>query len=209
MGLAEDLNSDPIKMKNPVVKYIILIDLAEIALTVFLGIFSTPFKLNYFWKMLTSFGKIERALPFQSSSNKRSLWKTALFLIFALCVIIFDLVLWGSSAQNLGLFLKRFGPVYVSYFLIFVQQILFCVFARLIRVKIEDLNGVFRSGLEQNGENQWISVMKVKQKVYKNALTYERLNDFMRLIEEIEDVIEAINDFFGVHTLVNFQKKFF
>ncbi|XP_064214276.1 gustatory receptor for sugar taste 43a [Tribolium castaneum] len=210
LGLTEDLNSAPIRMKNPIVKYIILIDLGEVAVTVLAGILTTPFKLPYFWKMLTGFGKIEQVLPphHAPEEKKRSFWAVTIFLVLAASVIFFDVVVWGLSASDLGVFFKRFLPVYVSYLLIFVQQIPFCFFVRVIRLKIEDLNGAFRAGLErvQNGENQWISVMKVNKqpKVIqgKSALSYERLNEFMRLVEEIEDVIEAINGFYGVHTLL-------
>ncbi|XP_044260941.1 gustatory receptor for sugar taste 43a-like [Tribolium madens] len=204
VGLTEDLNSAPIRMKNPVVKYIIMIDLGEIVVTVLAGILTSPLKLSYFWKMLAGFGRIEQVLPsyYPPEEKNRCLWGVVIFLVLASSVIFFDFVVWGLSVSDLGVFFKRFLTVYVSYFLIFVQQIPFCFFVRLIRLKIEDLNGAFRAGLEraQNMENQWISVMK-KVKQQKVVLTYERLNDFMRLVEEIEEVIEAINGFYGVHTL--------
>ncbi|KAJ3618363.1 hypothetical protein MTP99_006365 [Tenebrio molitor] len=213
IGLCDDLDADrSIRMQNPNIKYIIFFDLGEIIATVFVGIVTAPFKLKYFWKILNGLGRMDLILaPHYSTvdERRRCLITIASTLTVISSILIYDVILWSLNTSQLSVFFQRFTTLYITYFLVFVQQIPFCFFARLIRRRIEGLNYALDLGLttvqKNNVNNQWVSC--VKSRNYKNAksvdvFSYDRLNDFMKLVEETDDVVEAVNDFCSVHTLL-------
>ncbi|KAJ3618360.1 hypothetical protein MTP99_006364 [Tenebrio molitor] len=172
IGLCDDLDADrSIRMQNPNIKYIIFFDLGEIITTVFVGIVTAPFKLKYFWKILNGLGRMDLILaPHYSTvdERRRCLITIASTLTVISSILIYDVILWSLNTSQLSVFFQRFTTLYITYFLVFVQQIPF--FFR-------------QTDQEQN-------------------TSYDRLNDFMKLVEETDDVVEAVNDFCSVHTLM-------
>ncbi|KAJ3634941.1 hypothetical protein MTP99_007881 [Tenebrio molitor] len=187
IGLCDDLDADrSIRMQNPNIKYIIFFDLGEIIATVFVGIVTAPLQIKIFLENLE-----------RSRTNGPDPCPSLFNIISS--ILIYDVILWSLNTSQLSVFDQRFTTLYITYFLVFVQQIPFCFFARLIRRRIEGLNYALDLGLttvqKNNVNNQWVSC--VKSRNYKNAksvdvFSYDRLNDPMKLVEETDDVVEAV-----------------
>jgi hypothetical protein len=129
IGLCDDLDADrSIRMQNPNIKYIIFFDLGEIITTVFVGIVTAPFKLKYFWKILNGLGRMDLILaPHYSTvdERRRCLITIASTLTVISSILIYDVILWSLNTSQLSVFLQRFTTLYITYFLVFVQQIPF------------------------------------------------------------------------------------
>ncbi|RZB40599.1 gustatory receptor for sugar taste 43a-like [Asbolus verrucosus] len=213
-GLAEDLHaSDSVRMRNSTVKYVTLVDLGEVIVTVFVGIIVTPFRLKYLWKILTCFYKIDAVIPQKLVKVERR--RTIISIIIAigcvLFVLTYELYLWGEISDKSGLlwvFMKRYFILFSTYFMVFIQEMPYWNFARLIRKRIEGLNGCLQTGLHffKNLTKLWITPVKMKDSHKKNSgsfgiLSYERVINLMKIYELINDAIDATNDFCGVSIL--------
>ncbi|KAJ3651866.1 hypothetical protein Zmor_017873 [Zophobas morio] len=211
LGLNEDLPIEhSIRMKNSLIKYIVVVDVGEIVVTVFTGVLTTPFKLKYFWKILNSFTKMEKVFSIHRTSDERqrSILYMGVSLTIVAFVLAYDAVLWIINASDMSVFFKRYTALYILYFLVFIQEFPFYFFARLVKRNIENLNGALKRGLEEvlrTQNKQWAPIIKLGQEHPVNnatGLTYDRLTDYMKLVEKIDDTIEATNDFCAVHTLL-------
>lgn len=207
-GLLKDLNADDsLRMKNSTVKYVTMLDLGEIVFTVFIGIVTTPFKLKYFWNFLNSINKVDTVLqPKKIQAEKKSIIKCIVFAkCWVLLVFTYEFFLWNTIAVKLGLdwiFFQRYLFVFITYFVIFVQEVPYWVCVRLIRKRIESLNFYLMLYLNSKTAN-------LKFGMIKNTLTYESITTFMSVYDTICDGIDAANDFCGVNVLVRYSKKIF
>ncbi|KAJ3634940.1 hypothetical protein MTP99_007881 [Tenebrio molitor] len=115
--------------------------------------------------------------------RRRCLITIASTLTVISSILIYDVILWSLNTSQLSVFDQRFTTLYIT----------------LIRRRIEGLNYALDLGLttvqKNNVNNQWVSC--VKSRNYKNAksvdvFSYDRLNDPMKLVEETDDVVEAV-----------------
>lgn len=200
-GLFKDLNAeDSLRMKNSTVKYVTMLDLGEIVFTVFIGIIATPFRLKHFWNFLNSINKVDTVLQQQKIETEKKIY----YKMHSVCKMLgsfsfrLRIFLWNTIAVKLEIawvFLQRYLFVFVTYFVIFVQEIPYWICVRLIRRRIESLNFSLMVYLGDKKTNQQLGMIK-------STLTYERITTFMSVYDTICDGIDAANDFCGVHVLV-------
>ncbi|KAJ3618366.1 hypothetical protein MTP99_006368 [Tenebrio molitor] len=213
-GLHEDLHSaDSVRMGNSTVKYVTLIDLGEIIVTVYIGILVTPFKLKHLWRILECFHKIDAVVPQKSVKKERR--RTIVSILIAISCVLFvltyELYLWGEISDKSGLlwvFMKRYFILFSTYFMVFIQEMPYWNFASLIRKRIEGLNQCLESGLEvfKNLTKLWITPVKTKDRNKRSSesfgvLSYDRVVNLMKMYELIGDSVDATNDFCNVSIL--------
>ncbi|KAJ3651871.1 hypothetical protein Zmor_017878 [Zophobas morio] len=227
-GLHEDFHqSNSVRMGNTTVKYVTLIDLGEVIVTVFIGIVATPFKLKHLWKILDCFHKIDNVLPQKKIKEEQR--HTIICILIAigcvLFVLTYELYLWGEISNRSGLlwvFMKRYFILFSTYFMVFIQEMPYWNFTRLIRKRIEALNHALDAGLEifKSLTKLWITPIKTNKKsnssnfgsklfggltIYQIAsfpvLSHQRVVNLMKVYELIGDSVDATNDFCGVSIL--------
>jgi hypothetical protein len=179
-GLHEDLHSaDSVRMGNSTVKYVTLIDLGEIIVTVYIGILVTPFKLKHLWRILECFHKIDAVVPQKSVKKERR--RTIVSILIAISCVLFvltyELYLWGEISDKSGLlwvFMKRYFILFSTYFMVFIQEMPYWNFASLIRKRIEGLNQCLESGLEvfKNLTKLWITPVKTKDRNKRSSESF-------------------------------------
>lgn len=203
-GLFKDLNSDDsLRMKNSTVKYVTMLDLGEIVFTVFIGIVTTPFKLKHLWKFLSSINNVDSILKPKSAKTEIKSIKKCIFCatFWVVLVLTYEFYVWitfGLKFGHVWIFFERYLLVFVTYFIIFVQEIPYWICVRLIRRRIENLNSHLTFYLEDSRSYLKLGI------IIKSTLTYERISTFMSVYDTICDGIDAANNFCGVSILVRF-----
>ncbi|XP_015836206.1 gustatory receptor for sugar taste 43a [Tribolium castaneum] len=210
-GLHEDFHaSNSVRMSNSTVKYVTLIDLGEVMVTVFVGIVVTPFKIKHLWRLLASFHKIDAMVAPKKAQNERKIVIVSMVvaILCVLYVLTYELYLWGEVSSKNGqfwVFMKRYFILFSTYFMVFIEEMPYWNFIRLIRRRIEALNEVLGKGLDvfRNVTKLWITPVKLNKKNSGSfgILSYEKVVNLMKMYELIGDSVDAANDFCGVSIL--------
>lgn len=147
----------------------------------------------------------------------------AVAILCVLYVLTYELYLWGENSNKNGLlwvFMKRYFILFSTYFMVFIEEMPYWNFIRLIRKRIEVLNEVLEKGLDlfRNFRKLWITPVKTKNTsgsfgsifqiskyfkiIFLTVLSYEKVVNLMKIYELIGDSVDATNDFCGVSILV-------
>nr|WKF45132.1 gustatory receptor 24 [Podabrus annulatus] len=198
-GMVDDLNAGStksIRMKHETAKYVTIVDISIVILIVFVGIFGLYLRVPGLFSFIDCINEIDSMLVISDAkkARKTSLYRLCVVLITIGFILITDLTVWWTIADNsietTEFLISNYIPFYLCYYVVFMLEFQYWHLVYSVKRRLKLMNDC----LKLEFITPYEILQNVKDKafaVFKQAISSNR-NSFAISAQSMENIVGVL-----------------